>query len=140
MQYQQQREPFGKRAGRFLTLCIILVFICLSVIAYLRFSTETLALITGGGMVCGACVVLMLFGLGVYYIKQRTEVLRPPAPPQYPAYQMPQLVIQAPPAQPALPNYGGPYEGYYGGNQSGWGFEQPGRDGGRAWEIIGGEE
>lgn len=140
MQYQPLREPVGKRVGRFLSLLIILGFIGMGVTAYLRFDTETLALVAGGGMVCGSVVLLLLFALGFYYIKRRTEVMRPPQP-HYPAYPMPQFVIQAPPAQPALPNYGGPYEGGWdGGNTGGWGFEPAGRDTGRSWEIIGGEE
>lgn len=138
----QQRESFGKRFGRFLTLCIILSAAVFGVTAWLRFNTETLALLTGGLLVFMALVVLLTFGLALYYIRARFQSVRP-AQQQAPAYHVPPIYIQAPQAQPALPNYGGNYGGSYndyGSNNTGWGFEQSQGSGGRAWEIIGGEE
>lgn len=119
----EEREPLGRRLGRFAALLLIVFGVTLAVVVVQKFSTETLSFIVGGLFVAALVAVptVALAALGIAYFRFRQA--RPPQ--QY--VQTPPIIMQMPPQLP-----------YYGGGN---GYHDTYTTGGRRdWAVIGDED
>lgn len=119
--YNDDRPGLGQRLGRFMLLLGVVFAVTMAVVVVERLSDDTLALIIG--LLLAGVPLLAIIALLVYVLARR--------PQRQPPQQMtiPPIIMQIPqqPQQPALPDYGLPWEG------------TSQRTAMRQWEVIGEE-
>jgi hypothetical protein len=119
--YYEERPRLGQRLGRFVALVGVVFAAVAAVVVVQRLSDDTLALIIG--LLLAGVPLLAIIGLLIFVLARRGQR----QPPQQ--MTIPPIIMQLPqqPQQPALPDYGLPWEG----------MSQ--RAGVRQWEVIGEE-
>ncbi|HOU16169.1 MAG TPA: hypothetical protein PKZ84_23950 [Anaerolineae bacterium] len=119
--YYEERPRLGQRLGRFLALVGVVFAVVTAVVVVQRLSDDTLALIIG--LLLAGVPLLAIIGLLIFVLARRGQR----QPPQQ--MTIPPIIMQIPqqPQQPALPDYGLPWEATMQ------------RTGGRQWEVIGEE-
>jgi hypothetical protein len=120
--YYEERPRLGPRLWRFVALIGVVFAVVVAVVVVQRLSDDTLALIIG--LLLAGVPLLAIIGLLIWVLARRGQ--RQPPPQQM---TIPPIIMQIPqqPSQPALPNYGLPWEGTMQ------------RTEGRQWEVIGEE-
>ncbi len=119
--YYDERPRLGQRLGRFVALVSVVFAVTTAVVVVQRLSDDTLALIIGlllAGVPLSAIIVLLVYAFGRRSQRQpQQQVTIPP------------IIMQIPqqPQQPALPDYGLPWEGTSQRTEV------------RQWEVIGEE-
>ncbi len=119
--YYDERPRLGQRLGRFVALVGVVFAVVAAVVVVQRLSDDTLALIIG--LLLAGVPLLAIIGLLIFVLAKRGQR----QPPQQ--MTIPPIIMQLPqqPQQPALPDYGLPWEGTMQ------------RAGMRQWEVIGEE-
>jgi len=130
----QEREPLGKRVGRFVALIAIVFALTAAVVVTQRLSEDALAMLIG--LSFGALAMVPTLGLGL--LIWRREMVRSQMQQHVPSAAAPPVVIVTPQGLPYGNAYGGQQTALGNVQASGWQWAQKPAE--RRFTVVGGEE